>query len=175
MMNATTDCFVTLRPWTKADLTSLVENANNVNVWNGMRDSFPNPYTEKDGRFFLRMVAKRTILPLEFAIVVEGKAVGGIGLKMQRARPPLIAEIGYWLGEPYWSKGIMTKAVNLVTGYAFQYLKLREIEAYVLEYNKASMQVLMKAGFKYDGLHYETVRKKGQIVYFHIFSILSKE
>src|SRR5262245_22390905 len=97
----------TVRSWSMSDVPSLVLNANNRKVWINLRDRFPHPYTSSDGRQFIR--AARKMRPeTAFAIAVAGPAVGGIGFVLQSDVERVSAEIGYWLGEPYWGQGIVT-------------------------------------------------------------------
>lgn len=83
-----------------------------------------------------------------FAIDIDGKAVGGVGFVMGSDVERISAEIGYWLGEQYWGRGIMTSAVQEAVKYAFETLPIMRIYAGVFEYNIPSMKVLEKAGFK---------------------------
>src|SRR5262245_4201567 len=90
-----------IRSWTSSDLESLVEHANNRNVWINRRDQFPYPYTPRDGRAFIKY-ARKASPETVFAIAVGGVAVGGAGFQPQRDIERVSAEIGYWLGEPFW-------------------------------------------------------------------------
>src|SRR5687767_11510201 len=98
-----------VRSWAADDLPSLVTHANNHNVWINLRDRFPHPYTASDGRAFIRMT--RGMRPETFfAIAVDGVAVGGIGFVLHSDVERVSAEIGYWLGEAFWGRGIVTDA-----------------------------------------------------------------
>ena len=100
-----------LRPWTMADLDSLVKHANNFNIARNMADVFPHPYTYEKGRAFLQMVTQSRP-PNILAIEVAGEAVGGIGIHPQQDIYRKNAEMGYWLAEPFWGKGIITEAIR---------------------------------------------------------------
>jgi RimJ/RimL family protein N-acetyltransferase len=121
-----------LRAWRPGDEASLALHANNRNVWVNLRDRFPHPYTLADAEEWIRQ--SRGIVPqTRFAIIVDGAAVGGIGLERRGDVFRRSAEIGYWLGEPFWGRGIMTEAVRAVTGYAFKNFDLCRIDAGVFE------------------------------------------
>src|SRR5205807_1623570 len=100
-----------VRSWRAGDAASVVEHANNRNVSINLRDRFPYPYTEKDAKTFLR-----TVLRMEretfFAITIDDAPVGGIGFMLQTDVERVSAEIGYWVGERFWGRGIATEAVK---------------------------------------------------------------
>lgn len=100
----------------------------------------------------------------QFAIVVEGAAVGGIGLDLRSDIFRRSAEIGYWLGEPFWGRGLTTEAVRAVTDYAFETFDLRRIDAGVFEWNRASMRVLEKAGYTCEARLRKSITKEGQTI-----------
>ena len=111
-----------LREWKLSDKESLTENANNINVWNNVRDHFPHPYKVEDAAQFIDMVLSKEQPCIDFAIEIEGKAVGGIGIVLNSDVERISAEIGYWLGENYWNRGIMTDVVKEMVDYSFSYL-----------------------------------------------------
>ncbi len=110
---------VILRPWRSEDLDSLVRHANNRNVWIMVRDIFPHPYTRADGEAWLAHCAAHPDPQLQFAIEFEGAAIGGIGFERRNEVHRFTVEIGYWLGELFWRRGIMTEAVRRATAYGF--------------------------------------------------------
>lgn len=140
-----------LREWRRGDEPSLVRHANNRNVWINVRDTFPYPYRQSDARSWIRLAGAEG-LNLVFAIDVDGFAVGAIGVHPGDDVNALSAEIGYWLGEEYWNRGIATEAVIAVTGYAMNTLGMQRVYAEVFEWNAASMRVLEKAGFAREGV-----------------------
>ncbi|TAK06363.1 MAG: N-acetyltransferase [Candidatus Manganitrophaceae bacterium] len=157
-----------LREWLPGDEASLALHANNRNIWINLRDRFPHPYTRADARRWIRLAS--VITPqTQFAMVVDGAAVGGIGFDIRRDVFRRSAEIGYWLGEPFWGRGITTEAVRAVTEYAFKNFDLCRIEAGVFEWNLASMRVLEKAGFECEARLKKSVTKDGitvdQLIY----------
>ena len=153
----------TLRSWRRTDAASLVQHANNRNVWLNLRDLFPHPYTNTDAMEWLALVTGRET-PLRLAIEVDGAAVGGIGLNPQGDVYRMSAELGYWLGEPYWGRGIMTAAVGACTDYAFETLGLTRLFATVFAWNPASMRVLEKAGYEREGYLRQSVLKDGRVI-----------
>ena len=112
-----------LRPWRPGDESSLVRHANNRNVWRNLRDLFPSPYTLADARRWIGHAATRPA-DTAFAVVVEDEAVGGIDVRLGEDVFLGTAEVGYWLGEPFWGRGIMTEAVRVLTAHAFTRLAL---------------------------------------------------
>lgn len=163
-----------LRPWRKADLEALVEAANNRNVSRTLRDRFPFPYTRDAAEAFL---AKQSPIESEIAwcIEVEGRVAGGLGLHRGSDVSRLTAELGYWLAEPFWGRGIATAAVRAAVPYAFATLPLERIEAYAFANNPASIRVLEKAGFTCEGRLRRSVIKGGEILDSLVYSVLRGE
>ena len=141
---------VILRSLYDNDLPVLAQLANNKKIWLNVRDILPHPYTLDDAIFFFNLI-KDEKPQVSFAIEYEGEFCGMIGLMLQTDIYRLTAEIGYWLGEPFWNKGIVTKAVALITDYGFNKLGFVRIHTGIFEYNTASMKVLEKNGYKKDG------------------------
>ena len=154
---------VTIRRWKHEDLSSLVFHANNINVWNNVRNYFPHPYTEENGKAWLDKVVEPEPV-INMAIDVDGEAVGGIGLILNGDVYIKSAEIGYWLGESFWGKGVTTEAVRQMTEYAFYYFDLVRLYAEVFENNKASMRVLEKNGFYLEGVRRKAVFKNEKLM-----------
>ena len=152
-----------IRPWHHADLDALVRHANNRQVWLTLRDQFPHPYTRADGDEWLAHVAKQDPVT-SFAIVVDDEAAGGIGLAPQPDVHRRSAEVGYWLGETFWNRGIMTAALRTFTEYAFDAHDLIRVFAGVFSTNPASMRVLEKAGYAREGILKKSVVKDGKVL-----------
>ena len=147
-----------IRQWKNEDLQELVAQANNINVWNNLRNYFPHPYTEEHGKAWLEKVVD-ALPALNMAIEADGKLAGGIGIILNGDVYIKSAEIGYWLGEQYWGKGIATEAVRQMTEYAFYYFDIVRLYAEVFETNKASMRVLEKNGYYLEGVRRKAVFK----------------
>ncbi len=152
-----------LRSWRSSDLDSLVRHANNRSVWINLRDRFPHPYTYSDGRRFLREARKMTPETF-FAIAVDGEAVGGIGFVLQADVERVSAEVGYWLGEAFWGRGIVTEAVMAISRYAVERHQLTRLFAVPFAYNTASCRVLEKAGYVLEARLERSAIKDGVIV-----------
>ena len=159
-----------LRPFKRGDENSLKENINNKKIYRNTL-SIPYPYTLKDAKDWItknlkEMKRKRPNM-INFAIDINGEVVGGIGLRKIEGHK---AEIGYWLAEKYWGQGIMTKAVKLVTEFGFKKLKLKRIYAYVFSWNKPSMGVLEKAGYKLEGILRKHIKKNNKFIDTYLFA-----
>jgi RimJ/RimL family protein N-acetyltransferase len=152
-----------VRSWRTSDVPSLVSHANNRNIWINLRDRFPYPYTFPDGRTFIRNA--RAMEPQTFfAIAVDGAAVGGIGLVLQSDVDRVSAEVGYWLGEPLWGRGITTDALRAITRHGIEQFGLTRLFALPFARNTASCRVLEKAGYVLEGRLRRSAIKDGVIV-----------
>jgi len=165
---------VKLRELRPQDLNLLVKLANNKEIWKNLRDVFPHPYTEEDGKNFIALVQSDKSKQRN-AIEVNGQFAGMIGIFPQNDVNRYTAEIGYWLGEPYWGKGIMSKAINLICKDIFEKTDLNRIFAAVFSYNLGSARALEKNGFKYEGTGRQAVFKDGAFYDDHRWSILKEE
>ncbi len=147
-----------VRPWKRTDARSIARWADNPRVAVHLRDRFPSPYTVRDARRWIR-AAHAIHPPTHFAIEADGEAVGGIGFDAFTDVDRRTAEIGYWLAEPYWGRGIATAAVEAVSDYAFRRFDLVRLQARVFEGNEASQRVLEKAGYELEGRLRRSVTK----------------
>ncbi len=152
-----------LREWRRGDEPSLVRHANNKNIWLNVRDAFPFPYTPADAKAWVRL-ASIDALNQVFAIDIDGFAAGAIGLRPGEDVNRLSAEIGYWLGEEFWNRGITTEAVKAVAEYAFDSMGMVRVHAEVFAWNTASMRVLEKAGFIKEGVLAKSAIKDRKII-----------
>lgn len=154
---------VSIRPLTLADAPRMAELADNEKVSRNMRDGFPHPFTVQQAEEKLRAWIRKEPCTF-FAIVWNGEYVGNISLSPGADVYRKTAEIGYFIGEPYWNKGIATRAVKLIVDYGFRELGLARIHTGVFDYNEASMRVLEKCGFEKDGVFKKAVIKNGNIL-----------
>ena len=152
-----------LRPLVPDDAVSLARHANDRDVWRNLRDAFPHPYTLDDARRYLATAGGRTP-PTSFGIVVDGEAVGNIGLHPRHDVERVSAELGYWLGRAYWGRGIMSDAVRAITRHAFTTLGLVRVFAVPFAYNAASCRVLEKAGYVLEGRMRRSAIKDGVVM-----------
>lgn len=148
----------TLRPWTSADLPSLVRHANNSKIARFMTDGFPHPYAEENGQAFIAFATRDNPVHI-FAIDVNGEAVGGIGIHPLSDIYRRNAELGYWLGEAYWGQGIITEAIGRIAEIGFTEFGLDRIFARPFGSNAASQRVLEKAGFVLEARFEKTIVK----------------
>ncbi|HZT75964.1 MAG TPA: GNAT family protein [Vicinamibacterales bacterium] len=160
-MRLVLDC-CTVRSWEFSDVDTVPTYANNFKIWMNLRDAFPHPYTKQSARDWIRGVKQR---PPEtsFAIAVDEEAVGGIGFVMHNDVERVSAEIGYWLGEPFWGRGIVTAALRAVTAYAIETHGLTRVFAVPFAWNAASCRVLEKAGYALEGRLRKSAIKDGKL------------
>jgi len=151
----------TLRPWHAGDLDNLVKFANNYNIARYMTNQFPHPYSIENGKVFIAFATGETP-PRILAIDVNGVAAGGIGVHPQHDIQFKNAELGYWLAEPYWNQGIMSRAVRQMVNYTFGNFDLERIFARPFGSNTASQKVLEKAGFRLEARFENTFFKDGE-------------
>lgn len=164
----------TLRPWTINDLNDLVSFANNKEIAKYMTDQFPYPYTIEKGKAFIEYASNASPLHI-FAIDVDGKAAGGIGIHPQTDIQCKNAELGYWLAEPFWGKGIVTKAVVQMVDYGFKNFDVDRIFARPFGTNKGSQKVLEKSGFILEGKFEKTLFKNGEFLDELVYAIRRKK
>jgi len=151
-----------LRPWRSGDADALVKYANNASVARNLRDRFPHPYTLRDAKGFIQSCA--SVRPhASFAIVVAEEAVGAIGISPGSDVERFSAEIGYWLGEPLWGRGITVEAVQLMSAYAFEVCRMLRLFALPFAENRQSTRVLEKAGYTREGTLRSSAVKNGVI------------
>ena len=155
---------VIIRPWKKEDKKPLLQLVNNKKIWDNVRDILPYPYTAKDAAEWLKLNVG--IIPaLNFVIEVDGKFAGSIGIVPGEDVHRCNIEIGYWLGEPYWNKGVTTEAIRLMTDLIWNdYPEVIRVFANVYEHNKASMQALLKNDFYLEAVHKKAVIKNNVLM-----------
>ena len=150
-----------IRSYRAGDKAALVTYADNRNVSRNQRDRFPHPYTPRAADWWLKHVAADEP-ETSFAIATNEELIGGIGVELGEDIHHRSAEIGFWLGEPFWGRGIVTAAVTAFTPWAFERFDLLRIWAGVFETNPASARVLEKAGYAFEGRHRAAVMKDGR-------------
>jgi ribosomal-protein-alanine N-acetyltransferase len=152
-----------VRSWRVSDAESLARYANNRKIWLNLRDLFPHPYGIRDARAYLQMVLGKTP-ETSFAIDVQGEAAGGVGFVLKTDVERVSAEIGYWLGEPFWGRGIVTDALAATTRHIVAAHHLTRVYAVPFAHNVASCRVLEKAGYVLEGRLRRSAIKDGAIV-----------
>jgi len=163
-----------IRSYEINDQIALMKYANNDKISKNLRDSFPYPYTEKDADLWISAATNQNP-ELNFAIANSEELIGGIGLMFQPDVYRFSAEIGYWIGEPFWGKGIASLALIALSKYAFEQFDLNRIFAGVFQGNKASMRVLEKSGFVLEGRLRKSVYKENRFKDQLMYSILKEE
>lgn len=153
----------TLRPWRIEDLESLVKFANNYEIAKNMTDKFPYPYSVENGKFFIDSATKTPPFHI-LAITIDDQAVGGIGIHPQTDIHSKNAELGYWLAEPFWGQGIITRAIQQMVNYGFKTFDINRIFARPFGSNIASQRVLEKAGFLLEARFEKTLLKNGEFI-----------
>ncbi len=169
-MIAETKTAVSLRAWSLQDLPNLVKYANNPKIAGNLTNRFPSPYTKFDGNDFIEAAHHHHPTQL-FAIDFHGEAVGSIGIFPQEDIHCLNAEIGYWIAEPHWGKGLGTEAIRLMVDYGFKTWPVTRIYARPFGHNHASHRVLEKAGFLLEGRFNQILLKNGDVLDELIYAI----
>lgn len=160
-----------IRSWESGDVGSLSHHASSPAIWANVRDRFPHPYTLTDAEAWVALARSREP-ERDFAIDVDGVAVGGIGLMLQTDVQRVSAEIGFWLGEAYWGRGIVTAAIRALSSRAFGMYGLTRIFAVVFAGNTGSQRALEKAGYVQEGLLRRSAIKQGTIRDEHLYALL---
>ena len=155
-------------------MLSLVRHANNYEVWRHLRDRFPHPYTRADADEWIAF-AQQQDPQTQFAIEVHGEATGGIGLMLRNDVERCSAEIGYWLGEAVWGKGVATAAVQALTDYGFTAFGLTRIFAVPFANSQASMRVLEKAGYVREGVMRRSAIKEGVVLDQVLYAVTDRD
>jgi len=151
-----------VRSWRLADAEPLARHADNRKIWLNLRDAFPHPYTGHDAREFIRSVRNR-VPETTFAIAVNEEPVGSVGFVLRPDVERVSAEIGYWLAEPFWGRGIATDALIALTAYAIETHALTRVYALPFAWNAASCRVLEKAGYTLEARLRRSAIKNGVI------------
>lgn len=150
-----------VRPWRRADRDSLLFHADSANVARYLSTRFPHPYTQADADAWFDFIDSQPD-PEAWAIEVDGQAVGGIGFRRGDAEFAHSAELGYWLGEACWRRGIVAAAVQVAVPFAMARWDLARITAYANPRNVGSIHVLEGAGFVREGLMRARAIRDGQ-------------
>ncbi|MGN0339079.1 MAG: GNAT family N-acetyltransferase [Lachnospira sp.] len=165
-----------IRKWELSDAAALAAALSNKKVQDNLRDGLPYPYTEQDGTDYISaMLSADENDTFAFAITVDTKVIGSIGIFRQGNIHRQTAELGYYIAEEYWGKGIMTEAVKQICEYVFGKSDIIRIYADPFSYNVASCRVLEKAGFQYEGTLRSNAVKNGKVLDMKMYSLLKTE
>ena len=162
-----------IRKWILSDARDLAIALSNKKVQDNLRDGLPYPYTEQDGiEYISSMLAADENNTFAFAVTIDGKVIGSIGAFRQDNIHRQSAELGYYLSEEYWGKGVMTEAVKQLCDYVFTHTDIIRIYAEPFAYNIGSCRVLEKAGFQYEGTLRSNAVKNGEVLDMKMYSKL---
>lgn len=165
-----------LRPWRQADIEAVAEAADNPNIAANLRNIFPSPYTLADAEWFVEdCIAQGEARQLMRAIAVNGRAAGSISVSRKDDVYEKSAELGYWLAEDYWGRGIMTEAVRQICREAFDRFDILRVFAEPFAENVGSRRVLEKAGFTCEGIMRNGVYKNGRAQSYCMYALLREE
>lgn len=165
-----------LREWREEDAEAIAKAANNPQIAQNLRNTFPYPYTPEDARWYVNdCISHEGKNQITRAIEVEGKAAGSIGVFIKNDVYEKSGELGYWLSKDYWRQGITWRAVKLICHEAFALFDIIRIFAEPFACNTGSIGVLEKAGFTYEGTMRNGVYKNGKIYSYCMYSILRDE
>ena len=162
-----------VRDWSSADRPDLLRYANNRKIWRNLTHMFPHPYTEADADDWFASLAAMPE-PTHWAIEVDGQAAGGIGVCLDEGVFCKSGDFGYWLGEPFWGRGIMTEASQAVAPYVMRQFGLCRLEAAVFAWNPASMHVLEHCAFEREGISRASVFKDGELIDRVVYALVDR-
>jgi len=160
-----------LRPPEIGDAEAIARLGNNKKIWDNLRDYMPYPYSLDDAYSFIERISKERP-PHTFAIIRRSELCGIAGFLPQEDIYRHSLEMGYWLGEPYWGRGIATSMLPLLLQYGFQELKAKRIFTSIFEHNIASQRLVLHAGFQKEGILRKAVIKNGQLIDEHRYGLL---
>jgi ribosomal-protein-alanine N-acetyltransferase len=158
---------IELRDFFDNDIESIAIYANNINVSRYMASRMPYPYTKDDAVWWVETGSKEQ--GLNYAIDLGGICIGVVGVRFGDLEQQYSAEIGYWIAEDHWGKGIGTEAVSKMTDYILFETKTVRLSAPVYSPNKASMRVLEKCGYTLEAIHRKAAFKNDEFLDEHVF------
>ena len=165
-----------IRKWKLTDAKDIAVALSNKKIQDNLRDGLPYPYSEQDGIDFISsMLSANEDETFAFAITLDDKVIGSIGVFRQQNIHRQTAEMGYYIAEEYWGKGIMTDAVKQICEYVFKNSDILRIYAEPFAYNIGSCRVLEKAGFQYEGTLRSNAVKNGKVIDMKMYSLLREE
>ena len=162
-----------IRKWRMSDAEDLARAVSNKKVQDNLRDGLPFPYTEQDGAEYIgAMLSADENNTFAFAVAINDKAIGSISVFRQENIHRRTAELGYYIAEEYWGKGVMTEAVKQICEYVFKNSDIVRIYAEPFADNTASCRVLEKAGFQFEGILKNNAVKNGKIIDMKIYALI---
>ena len=161
-----------IRPWRVGDEAALVSIANNRNIWRNLTNGFAHPYTLKDAEAWIASASEPTDDARDEAVLIGNETVGGVGFRRLPDLSTRTAEIGYWIGEPFWGRGYATEALRISTETAWRDCDFVRLQAHVLGWNAASCRVLEKAGYAHEATLRNHGFKDGEVCDMFIYALL---
>jgi ribosomal-protein-alanine N-acetyltransferase len=162
-----------IRPWRREDAADLALALNNKNIQNNLRDGLPYPYTAADALDYINaMLGAARDTAYAFAITVDDRAVGSIGVFRRENIHARTAEMGYYVAQPYWGQGLGTAAVAQTCRYIFAKTDILRIFAEPFSYNAGSCRILEKNGFVCEGVMHSNAVKCGQILDMKLYALI---
>jgi ribosomal-protein-alanine N-acetyltransferase len=163
-----------IRSWGPGDEASLAANINNHNITRTLAARQPRTYTEEHAKAWIDLCALEAD-PVNFAIATGVDVIGSIGLTLQRGARRRSAEVGFWIAEEHWGQGIATQVLQAFSEYAFQQFDLLRLHAYVFDGNAASIRVLQKAGYTYEGTLAASITKNDRIIDELVYALVRRK
>ena len=164
---------ISLREWNMSDIHDLIVMINNTKITDNMRDGIAIPYTQKDAADFIQSVQKaEKDSQYVYAITYDNKIVGNIGVFRKTNIYRFSGELGYYIAEPYWNKGIATEAIRQICDFVFAHTDIVRILADPFAYNTASCKALEKAGFIFEGLLHKNAFKNGRFIDMKLYALI---
>ena len=163
-----------IRSWQSGDEASLAANINNPNITRTLAARQPRTYTEEHAKAWIDLCALEAD-PVNFAIAAGADVIGSIGLTLQRGARRRSAEVGFWIAEDHWGQGIATQVLQAFSEYDFDQFDLLRLHAYVFDGNAASVRVLEKVGYTYEGTLVASITKDDRIIDELIYALVRRE
>jgi len=165
-----------IREWQIEDAENLASVINNKKIQDNLRDGIPYPYTVENAKEYITsMLSADKDETYAFAITVDDKAIGSIGVFRCNNIHFRSAEMGYYIAETYWGKGIGTSAVKQTCKYIFDHTNIIRIFAEPFAYNTASCHILEKAGFQCEGILRKNAIKNGVILDMKMYALIKED
>lgn len=165
-----------IRKWELSDAADLAAALSNKKIQDNLRDGLPYPYTVQDGMDYISaMLSADEEKTFAFAVTIDRKVIGSIGVFRQENIHRQTAELGYYIAEEYWGRGIMTEAIKQICKYVFGRSDIIRIYAEPFAYNTASCRALEKAGFQYEGTLRSNAVKNSEVIDMKMYSLLKTE
>lgn len=165
-----------IRPWRLEDAKELALIVNNKKIQNNLRDGLPYPYTENDAKSYIsEILCSDKNTTFAFAITVNDKPIGSIGVFRKDNVHFRTAEMGYYIAEEFWGKGLGNSAVKQICQYIFKNTDIIRIFAEPFAYNTASCRILEKSGFQYEGTLRSNAVKNGKVLDMKMYSLIKSD